>query len=385
MMKAVVIAGARPNFVKIAPLLRALRAEGVTPTLVHTGQHYDWAMSEALFADLGIPSPDVNLEVGSGSQGNQIAKVISRFEAWLDEHSADQVIVVGDVNSTIATTLVAAKRWIPVAHVEAGLRSYDRTMPEEINRLAVDAIATWLFTPSADADENLLAEGVHPSRIHLVGNIMVDSLLHSLARAREIPVVDRLGLDRPFGLVTLHRPALVDNDARLNAVLGALREIAVDLPLVFPMHPRTRARLGDAAAMHADGRITFIDPVGYLEFLHLEAEASLVLTDSGGVQEETTVLGVPCLTLRENTERPVTITQGTNRLVGLGPKEIVAAAQSVLASKGPASLPPLWDGQTAPRVAAILAAGTPAVSWVPPAIAPLIDKRMTAIESTEPR
>ncbi|MGI8686597.1 MAG: non-hydrolyzing UDP-N-acetylglucosamine 2-epimerase [Acidimicrobiales bacterium] len=365
-MRPIVIAGARPNFVKVAPLLRSMRKLGMEPALVHTGQHYDWAMSEALFADLGIPEPDVNLGVGSGSQGAQTAKVMTAFEEWFDENGGDQLVVVGDVNSTVATTLVAAKRGIPVAHVEAGLRSYDRTMPEEVNRLAVDALATWLFTPSADGDENLAAEGVHPSRVHLVGNIMVDSLLESLPRARRLPVRDRLGITGPYGLVTLHRPALVDDEARLAEVVGALRDIADDLPLVFPVHPRTRARLGDAATDAANSRISFVDPVGYLEFLHLEAEASLVLTDSGGVQEETTVLGVPCLTLRENTERPITITLGTNRLVGLDPAAIVAAARDALGSTAPAQCPPLWDGRTAGRIAAVLAAGTPDVEWVPP-------------------
>lgn len=365
-MTPIVIAGARPNFVKVAPLLRALRASGATPVLVHTGQHYDWAMSEALFVDLGIPPPDVNLGVGSGPHGAQTGKVMAAFEDWLDGNPGDQVVTVGDVNSTVACALVAAKRGVPVAHVEAGLRSFDRTMPEELNRVCVDALATWLLTPSADADVNLLAEGVHPSRIHLVGNIMVDSLLESLPRAQETPVLERLGIEGEFGLVTLHRPALVDDVDRMGGVLGALRDIARSLPLVFPVHPRTRARIADAGGP-ADG-IRFVDPLGYLEFLHLESKASLVLTDSGGIQEETTVLGVRCLTLRRNTERPITITSGTNELVGLDPEAIRVAAARTLQRPVSPGRPPLWDGCTARRVAAILMAGTPEVDWVPPVI-----------------
>lgn len=374
-MIPIVIAGARPNFVKVAPLLRALRTQGAAPVLIHTGQHYDWAMSEALFEDLGIPAPDVNLGVGSGQQGAQTGRVMATFESWLDENPGDQVVTVGDVNSTVACALVASKRGIPVAHVEAGLRSFDRSMPEEVNRLAVDALSTWLFTPSDDADENLLAEGAHPSRIHRVGNIMVDSLVANLPHAQGIPVIERLGLPEPFGLVTLHRPALVDDRARLTAVMGALREIALELPLVFPVHPRTRASLdGAGLAMAGDG-ITFIDPVGYLEFIHLESKATLVLTDSGGVQEETTVLGVPCLTLRENTERPITITHGTNQLVGLAPDRILSAAALAIGRTAEPRRPPLWDGRTAERTAAVLTVGTPAVQWVPPSIAPLLERR----------
>jgi UDP-N-acetylglucosamine 2-epimerase (non-hydrolysing) len=379
-VKPIVIAGARPNFVKVAPLLRALTAEGARPVLVHTGQHYDWAMSESLFADLGIPPPDVNLGVGSGPQGAQTGRVMAAFEEWLNASGGDQVITVGDVNSTIACALVAGKGGLPVAHVEAGLRSFDRTMPEELNRLAVDALATWLFTPSADADENLLAEGTHPSRIHLVGNIMVDSLRESLPRASDLQVLERLGIAEPFGVVTLHRPALVDNQHRMKAVLDALRDIARSLPLLFPVHPRTRARIGDAVDTSSSAGIRFIDPVGYLEFLNLESRASLVLTDSGGVQEETTVLGVPCLTLRENTERPITITEGTNELVGLDPDRIRAAAARTLGRSVAKRRPPLWDGRTAQRIAAILARGTPKVDWVPPAIAPLLATRGAALE-----
>lgn len=368
-MRSVVIAGARPNFVKVAPLLRAMKAAGIDTVLVHTGQHYDWAMSESLFHDLGIPEPDVNLEVGSGTHATQTAKVMTAFESWIGANPCDQVVTVGDVNSTLACTLVAAKQDVPVAHVEAGLRSFDRGMPEEINRLAVDAIATWLFTPSADADENLAAEGVDPSRIHLVGNIMVDSLLASLERAKSGTIRDDLGLGGSYGLITLHRPALVDDRDRFAPVLAALNDVAEGLPLVFPVHPRTRANLHAWGLDAAAPKIRLVEPAGYLDFLALEAGASLVLTDSGGIQEETTVLGVPCLTLRENTERPITITHGTNRLVGFDPARIRDAAATALGRPASTRRPPLWDGHTAERVAAVLAAGRPEVVWVPPAVA----------------
>jgi UDP-N-acetylglucosamine 2-epimerase (non-hydrolysing) len=366
-LRTVVIAGARPNFVKVAPLLRALRAAGAEPLLVHTGQHYDAAMSARFFADLDIPEPDVNLGVGSGSHASQTAGVMTTFDAWLHRQPViHQVVTVGDVNSTLATTLVAVKKDIPVAHVEAGLRSRDRSMPEETNRVAVDALATWLFTPSADADQNLLAEGTHPSRIHMVGNIMVDSLLASLERARSTSIRDHLGLIDSFGLVTLHRPGLVDEPEVLRDVLSALHDIGDDLPLVFPVHPRTRNRIETNHLAVDSSRVRLIDPIGYLEFLCLESEASLVLTDSGGVQEETTVLGVPCLTLRPNTERPITVTHGTNRVVGLEPDDIRAAAANALASPPSAVRPPLWDGRTSERIASILASGSPDVSWTPP-------------------
>jgi UDP-N-acetylglucosamine 2-epimerase (non-hydrolysing) len=367
-MRSIVIAGARPNFVKVGPLLRALRTEEVEAVLVHTGQHYDRAMSDALFEDLNIPDPDVNLGVGSGTHAAQTARIMTSFDEWLAGNRADQVVTVGDVNSTLACALVAAKRGIPVAHVEAGLRSFDRSMPEEINRLAVDAVASWLFTPSADANENLLAEGADPSRIHMVGNIMVDSLLSSLEKARSSTVRQVLGIDGSFGLVTLHRPALVDEPQVLRGVVSALHDIGSDLPLVFPVHPRTRARI-EANGFAVDGtRMRLIEPVGYLDFISLEAEASLVLTDSGGVQEETTVLGVPCLTLRENTERPITVTHGTNRVVGLDPDAIREGAAIALGGQAVAARPPLWDGRTSERIASILSAGAPDVSWVPPSV-----------------
>jgi len=353
-MKAIVVAGARPNFVKVAPLIRELRATGMEVDLVHTGQHYDWAMSESLFVDLGLPAPDANLEVGSGSHAIQTAKVMVAFEDWLDRHDADQVVTVGDVNSTLACTLVAVKRGLPVAHVEAGLRSFDRTMPEEINRVIVDAVSSWLFTPSSDADENLISEGIPRERIYQVGNIMVDSLLASLERAERSAICSDLGLSAPYGLVTLHRPALVDDPERFGPVLEALHDISSLVPLVFPVHPRTRANLTALGLGTPASGLTLIDPIGYLDFLKLESGASLVLTDSGGIQEETTVLGVPCLTLRENTERPVTIREGTNRLVGFDPDAIRAAAVDALDGTSNPQRPPLWDGHTAERIAKVL-------------------------------
>jgi UDP-N-acetylglucosamine 2-epimerase (non-hydrolysing) len=323
-------------------------------------------MSDALFRDLDIPAPDVNLGVGSGTHASQTATVMTTFERWLEENQADQVVTVGDVNSTLACTLVAVKRGVPVAHVEAGLRSFDRSMPEEVNRLVVDALATWLFTPSIDANENLLAEGVDPTRIFLVGNIMVDSLLASLEKARSSQIRRALDLEGRFGLVTLHRPALVDAPVALAGVVSALHDIASELTLVFPVHPRTRKRMEENGIAVDPRVVRLVEPLGYLDFLLLEAEASLVLTDSGGIQEETTILGVPCLTLRENTERPITITHGTNTLVGLDPDAIRHAADLVLRGTARPSAPPLWDGRTAERIASILLRGTPEVSWLPP-------------------
>lgn len=367
-MRTVVIAGARPNFVKVAPLMPALLAAGMDASLIHTGQHYDHAMSDALFGDLGIAPADVNLGAGSGSHAQQTAKVMVAFEEWLLTHGADQVVTVGDVNSAMACALVATKCGVPVAHVEAGLRSFDRGMPEEINRLVVDALATWLFTPSRDGDANLAAEGCHPSRIHFVGNIMVDSLLRNLDKAMARPILSDLGISEPFGLVTLHRPALVDDPGRFRTVLLALRDLSRDIRLVFPVHPRTTANLASFGLEELAAPLTLTRPLGYLDFLSLEAQASVVLTDSGGVQEETTVLGVPCLTLRDNTERPITITDGTNRLVGPSQSEIRAAAIQALTATLPPRRPALWDGHTSERIAQILARGTPAAVWMPTAV-----------------
>jgi UDP-N-acetylglucosamine 2-epimerase (non-hydrolysing) len=349
-----VIAGARPNFMKVAPILRAMR-DRVDVCLVHTGQHYDQRMSDSFFAELGIPPPDVNLRVGSGTHAEQTARVMLAFESWLLANPCDAVVVVGDVNSTLAAALVAAKFGVPVAHVEAGLRSFDRSMPEETNRVLTDALSSWLLTPSQDADDNLREEGIDPERIFRVGNVMVDTLLAQLDRAMDSDVLRRLNVSGDYGLVTLHRPALVDRPDRLRPVLEALSDIAGYLPLLFPVHPRARAALEAFGAGEAGIRL--VEPEGYLGFLKLQAEARLVLTDSGGVQEETTVLGVPCLTLRDNTERPVTVLEGTNRLVGLDPDRIIGAAREALTTPRTPRRPPLWDGHAAERIVRVLTEG----------------------------
>jgi UDP-N-acetylglucosamine 2-epimerase (non-hydrolysing) len=354
-MRVVVIGGARPNFMKVAPILWTMRHRA-DACLVHTGQHYDRRMSDAFFAELDIPAPDINLGVGSGSHAEQTGRVMLAFEPWLLANPCDAVVVVGDVNSTLACSLVAAKLGIPVAHVEAGLRSFDRTMPEETNRVLTDALSSWLLTPSPDADENLAREGIDPGRVFQVGNVMVDTLLSNLDRAMESDVLHRLGVFGDYGLVTLHRPALVDDAGRLGQVVGALLHVAEDLPLLFPAHPRTRAALSALGVEDAKG-IRLIEPQGYLGFLKLQAAAQLVLTDSGGVQEETTVLGVPCVTLRENTERPITILEGTNRLVGLDPDRIVRGAEEALAAPRPSRRPALWDGKAAERIVQVLTTG----------------------------
>jgi UDP-N-acetylglucosamine 2-epimerase (non-hydrolysing) len=359
------VVGARPNYMKMAPLLRALAAQPSTPQalLVHTGQHYDHALSGRLFADLGLPQPDVNLEVGSGTHAVQTAEVMKRFEPLLDRHAPSCVVVVGDVNSTLACSLVAVKRGVPVAHVEAGLRSFDRAMPEEINRVLTDQIADLLYTTERDALANLQREGVDPARVHFVGNLMIDSLHAALPRA--VPPARTLAAEGlparlaegRFGVVTLHRPSNVDEPDRLAALLDALAGIGAGLPLLWPMHPRTRAsieRFGLGAALRAPG-LACLPPQGYLEMVGLMHAATVVLTDSGGVQEETTALGVPCLTLRENTERPVTVEQGTNTLVGGDPAALRAAVDAVLAGGGKRGrLPELWDGRAAGRIAAHL-------------------------------
>jgi UDP-N-acetylglucosamine 2-epimerase (non-hydrolysing) len=322
-------------------------------------------MSASFFEDLDIPQPDVNLEVGSGSHGEQTAKVMIGFEAWLAANPVDVVVVVGDVNSTVACALVAAKRLVPVAHVEAGLRSFDRTMPEEVNRLVVDSLASWLLTPSPDADENLRHEGVHPSRIVRVGNIMVDSLFYAVERSAGSDVLTRLAVeDGRYGLVTLHRPALVDDAARLTGIVDALGEISRDLPLVFPVHPRTRARIGELP-VDVPSSLQLCAPLGYLDFIRLESSSALVLTDSGGVQEETTCLGIPCLTLRPTTERPITVTDGTNRVVGMDPARVLAAAHETLRGRVEPRRPELWDGHTAKRIVEALSRPVPAEAWAP--------------------
>jgi UDP-N-acetylglucosamine 2-epimerase (non-hydrolysing) len=349
------VAGARPNLMKIAPVMREFEARSAECVLVHTGQHYDDEMSGVFFRDLGLRDPDHHLGVGSGSHGVQTARVMEAFEPLVEELRPDVVIVVGDVNSTLGCALVGAKSGARVAHVEAGLRSRDWTMPEEINRVVTDRVSDYLFAPSPDAVENLRAEGYTDDRIHLVGNVMVDTLLHSLERARSRTTVRDLGLDgRRYGLVTLHRPANVDDPHTLKALLGAFNSIARFLPLVFPVHPRTAARI---ATEGVDPSLIVTPPLGYLDFIALEASADLVLTDSGGVQEETTVLGVPCLTVRENTERPITIEQGTNTLVGRDPEVIVAEARRVLREGVPTRRPDLWDGRAAVRIVGVLMSG----------------------------
>ena len=355
-IRIVAVAGARPNFMKIAPLLRELRARGGFSTcLVHTGQHYDAAMSDAFFADLGIPAPDVNLGVGSGSHAEQTAEVLRQMEGVLLRERPDLVVVVGDVNSTLAAALAAAKLCIPVAHVEAGLRSFDRTMPEEINRLVTDAISDLLFTTEAAGDENLLREGVPAEKIHFVGNVMIDTLLANLSRARSLDVLDRLGLQAGgYAVLTLHRPSNVDRPDRLRALFALLESIHQEIPIVFPVHPRTRAAIARTLGGQEPGLLV-TEPLGYLEFLRVMADARLVLTDSGGIQEETTVLGVPCLTLRDNTERPVTVTHGTNTLVGSDPAVIRAAVRKTLdggAKRG--QVPKGWDGGAAGRIVDVL-------------------------------
>ena len=351
------VVGARPNFMKIAPIAHrlALHPE-VRHVLVHTGQHYDDNMSKVFFHDLEIPEPDIHLGVGSGSHAQQTARVMMLFEEVLHSERPDLVVVVGDVNSTMAATLVASKLDVPVAHVEAGLRSFDRTMPEEINRVVTDAIADLLLTPSRDGDANLQREGVDPARIRFVGNVMIDSLLKFLPRARATGAVEAHGLERGrYCLVTLHRPSNVDDRATLAGLLHLLGRIAARLPVLFPIHPRTRKMIDEFGLQHDFPGLRLADPIGYLEFVALEDGARLVLTDSGGIQEESTVLGVPCLTLRQNTERPVTVTDGTNRVVGQDPEVIWKAAEGILsAPPGTPRVPEYWDGRAAERIVAAL-------------------------------
>ena len=353
-MRILCVAGARPNFMKIKPVLDALEARGADAILCHTGQHYDPLMSEVFFDELGIRAPDHHLEVGSGTHAEQTAGVMTAFEALVADLGADAVVVVGDVNSTMAAAVVGAKAGIYVAHVEAGLRSRDWSMPEEINRVVTDRVSDYLFAPSPDAVDNLRAEGYRPDQIHLVGNVMVDTLLANLDRARARPALADLGLSPgEYGLVTLHRPATVDDPGVLAGVLEALGKVATDCPLVFPVHPRAR---GAVLTRGVPEDVRVIDPLGYLDFIALQADAALVLTDSGGIQEETTVLGVPCLTLRDNTERPITVSEGTNRVVGTEPDRIVTAAREALQAKHAPRRPALWDGKAAARIADVLLA-----------------------------
>ena len=346
---------------KVAPVIKALgKKNGVQQILVHTGQHYDINMSGIFFQQLGIPEPDINLEVGSGSHAVQTAQIMTRMEAVLLEAKPDLVLVPGDVNSTVAAALVCAKLLIPVGHVEAGLRSFDRTMPEEINRLLTDQIADFLFTPSADGDKNLIHEGIPKEKIHLVGNVMIDTLVRLLpmAEAKWPKLSAELNVaEKQYGLATLHRPSNVDDPVVLSNILRALGEISENLPIIFPIHPRTRARIGEAGLKSTtNSRLRLTDPVGYLDFLCLQQRAKLVITDSGGIQEETTFLGVPCLTVRENTERPVTVEIGTNILVGQDMERLRSEVEKILADgQKRGGIPPLWDGKAGERIAAIVA------------------------------
>ena len=358
MLKVINVVGARPNFMKVAPIVAAMkkRPTEFLPIVVHTGQHYDAAMSDAFFSDLDLPQPEIHLGVGSGSHAVQTASVMERFEPVVLNEKPDWVLVVGDVNSTIACALVCVKLGIKVAHVEAGLRSRDRTMPEEINRLLTDQIADLLLTPSVDADANLLAEGIPKERIRFVGNVMIDSLFKNLERARGSAIKNDLGLTgREYAVLTLHRPSNVDNRETFERILSALETISPSLPIVFPVHPRTRKTIAEFSLtdrIAAATNLRLIDPLGYLDFLNLYSTARLVLTDSGGIQEETTALGIPCLTLRENTERPITVEMGTNVIVGTDTAKIVSEAMAALNRPVDCEVrqPPLWDGHTAERI-----------------------------------
>ena len=374
-MKIVSVVGARPNFMKIAPVADAIASYNsgaaedarIRHVLVHTGQHYDERMSKLFFEDLCIPRPDVDLEVGSGSHAEQTAEVMKRFEKVVLGERPDFVLVVGDVNSTIACALTAAKLGVGVIHVEAGLRSFDRSMPEEINRLLTDAISDVLFTTERSAMENLAREGVPGDKVFFVGNVMIDTLLKNVRKSEGSAIREDLGLgEGPYGVLTLHRPSNVDDPGVLTVIFDALMEISREIPIVFPIHPRTMTRLGEFGL---DGRITPLeggrrvdgggiyatDPLGYLDFLCLMANAGVVLTDSGGIQEETTILHVPCITMRENTERPVTLTEGTNRLVGTDRDKIVGACRDALEGRFPRGEgPELWDGKASERIVRVL-------------------------------
>jgi UDP-N-acetylglucosamine 2-epimerase (non-hydrolysing) len=346
--------------VKIAPLLRAMRMhDEIQSLLIHTGQHYDEKLSDIFFRQMGIPEADVNLEVGSGSQAIQTGEILKRIEPILVEHRPDVVLVVGDVNSTVSASLAAAKLGIPIAHVEAGLRSFDRTMPEEINRLVTDAIADYLFVTEQDALDNLLREGRASSDTYFVGNVMIDALQQFLPLAQQSKILEQLGLTTsngfsPFAVLTLHRPSNVDSAETLEDLLRAIEPVADRVPIIFPAHPRTERKLREAGVqLHPQLRL--IAPLGYLDFLCLLSRSRLVLTDSGGIQEESTALGLPCLTLRENTERPVTVTEGTNQIVGRNPEKILVAAREALSGNGKIGrVPKFWDGHAAERIVEIL-------------------------------
>jgi UDP-N-acetylglucosamine 2-epimerase (non-hydrolysing) len=358
MTTVVLIVGARPNFMKVAPLHRALgqAAPDIRLLLVHTGQHYDAQMSDVFFGELGMPQPDVFLGVGSGSHAEQTAKALTRIAAVIEAERPDLVVVAGDVNSTLAGALAAVKLHVPVAHLEAGLRSFDWRMPEEHNRRLTDAVSSVLLTHSDEALENLSREGVDPSSAHLVGNTMIDSLLEHLPRAVARTPWERLGLaEGEYALVTLHRPALVDDPALLRETMEGLNALGRMMPVVFPVHPRTRARIAEIDDVGSVVGVVLVEPLGYLDFLGLEARARLVLTDSGGVQEETSALGIPCFTLRDTTERPVTVRLGTNTLLGLSPVSIAGIAEAVDGQGQPEPIP-FWDGKAGARAADVLLA-----------------------------
>lgn len=354
MLKVVNVVGARPNFVKIAPIVDEMktRRDHIQQVLVHTGQHYDDAMSEAFFRDLEIPKADINLGIGSGSHTQQTAGVMLAFEPVVEREKPDWVVVTGDVNSTFACAFVACRCGIRVAHVEAGLRSFDRTMPEEFNRILTDQLSDLLLTPSGDADENLAREGIPKDRIVRVGNVMIDSLLRALSKTKNSLALERLHLKpREYAVVTMHRPSNVDDPIVLAELIKALEIVSEQLPVIIPLHPRTRANLS-RFGINPLSQVHVIEPLGYLDFLALLSQARLALTDSGGIQEETTVLGIPCLTMRENTERPVTVTHGTNVIVGRDPQRIIDEARAALARSPDTNhtTPELWDGRAAKRI-----------------------------------
>jgi UDP-N-acetylglucosamine 2-epimerase (non-hydrolysing) len=343
------IVGARPNFMKAAPVMAAFASEGVAQTLVHTGQHYDALMSDVFFEQLGMPHPDVNLAVGSGSHAAQTAEVMLRLEPVLIDRRPDMVLVYGDVNSTVAAAMVCSKLPLPIAHVEAGLRSFDRLMPEEINRIITDQLADVLFTPSEDGDENLRREGVAADKVFCVGNVMIDSLVKLLPEARRRAAAS--DMPERYALVTLHRPSNVDDPGMLASIVAALAELSEDIVVVFPVHPRTRQRIAQSG-LRVPPTLLLLEPLGYLDFLALQTAATLIVTDSGGIQEESTFLQVPCLTVRCNTERPVTVTLGTNTLVGQDTSQLLAHARRILAGDVKRGvIPPLWDGKASERIA----------------------------------
>ncbi len=362
MIRIVCVVGARPNFIKMAPLVRHIKEEWnetFEATLVHTGQHYDERLSQVFFEELGLPQPDVNLGVGSGTAARQIAEIMQRFEEVLLWKKPDRVLVVGDVNSTLATALAAEKAGIPVAHVEAGLRSFDRTMPEETNRVLTDRLSDLLFATEESAVQNLLKEGFEKERIFLAGNVMIDALVGHAHEAERSTILNRMNLaPQQYALMTLHRPANVDTREGMEKILALLFDLEKRIRVLFPIHPRTQTRMeafGLASAFGALRNVALCEPVGYLDFIRLMRDAKMVLTDSGGIQEETTALGIPCLTLRENTERPVTLTEGTNLLIGTDPRRVLAAAVDILEGRGKKGrVPTLWDGQAARRIVRIL-------------------------------